>query len=306
VKGSEQQGGRRPLSIIQRWFQAVVTDPEGAGEGLLSPAAQEFITLRTEDLEQIILRSRNLDSLRRLSIYANAYYARLVECLAECFPVLRRAVGDEVFGSFAVAYLNRYPSRSYTLDRLGDNFSRFLDEVRPDRDEDGRLRDDAGWPDFLIDLATLEWAIAGVFDGPGVEKDRLLTAGDFQEIPPDRFARAKLVPVSCLRILEFKYPVNSYYTAAHAAADDETVEIPGPHREAVALTRRDYVVRRIPLDHEQKILLEGLQAGGRVGDLVAVLAEESALSDNELAEALRSWFHLWAAERLFQSVILDD
>lgn len=294
----------RRFDVVQRWFQAVITNPEGVNEGIVSSEAQRWIVLRPEQLEQIIHRSKRLNAQARLSVYAYAYYARLVECLGECFPILKQAVGEEVFSSFAVEYLRQYPSRSYTLDHLGDNFSRFLDEVRPDCAEDGNPPGEVDWPDFFIDLARLEWAIAQVFDGPGAENSQILTPSDLQALSAEDFAQARLIPVVCLRILEFKYPVNAYYTAAREAHENDEVPVPGPSYEAVAITRRDYVVRRYSLTRAQKVLLEALQANRTVSQAIAAAAEGSQMDDDELATHLRSWFQALAAERFFQSVEL--
>lgn len=289
------------LDTVQRWFQAVVTHPGGLEEGIGSAEAQRLIPLRPGELEQVVRRSRSLSAGERLSIYAGAYYARLLECLGECFPVLRRAVGEEVFESFAFEYLQRYPSRSYTLDRLGESFPRFLDETRP---ADNPA---ATWPGFLIDLARLEWALAKVFDGPGVEGQALLDGDALAAVPPERFAAARLEPVVCLRLLSFGHPVNAYYTAVRHAGEGEEIPIPDPAEEYVALTRRDFVVRRHPLTRPQYLLLTALQAGRQVGEAIAEAAAASDLDDLDdeaLAGELRSWFRLWAAEGFFRSIYL--
>lgn len=292
------KGETRSLDVVQRWFQAVVTHPEGVRGGAASPEAQELIRLNRGELEAVVRRSRNLTAAERLSIYANAYYARLLECLGACYPVLKRALGDEVFDSFAFEYLQRYPSRSYTLDRLGENFARFLDETRPERETAGAV----DWPDFLVDLATLEWTIAKVFDGPGVEGQPLLTPEALQSFPAERFAEARLAPVVCLRLLSFRYPVNAYYTAARQAEDGEEIPIAEPAEERVAILRRDYVVRRYPLTASQHALLERIQAGATLGEAITAAAAASELDDDALAAELRAWFRFWSAEGFFQSV----
>jgi hypothetical protein len=291
-------GEPRSLDVVQRWFQAVVTHPEGVKSGAASSEAQDLIRLNRGELEAVVRRSRNLTAAERLSIYANAYYARLLECLGACYPVLKRALGDEVFDSFAFEYLQRYPSRSYTLDRLGENFARFLDETRPDRDAGGAV----DWPDFLIDLATLEWTIAKVFDGPGVEAQPLLTPEALQSFPAERFAEARLAPVVCLRLLSFRYPVNAYYTAARQAEEGEEISTPKPADERVAILRREFIVRRYPLTVPQHSLLERIQAGASVGEAILAAAMATDLDDDALAAELRAWFRFWSAEGFFQSV----
>ncbi len=217
-----EPAARPPLDVVQRWFQAVVTHPAGVAAGVGSPAAQELVRLDRGALEELVRGSSRLTAEERLSIYANAFYARLLECLGDSFPVVKRVLGAEVFDGFAFDYLQSYPSRSYTLDRLAESFPRFLAETRPDAPPaDGTAAApgaaDApapGFADFLIDLATLELAIAQVFDGPGSEGEPLLSAGGLPTA--DRFAAARLLPVPCLRLLRFSHPVNAFYTAMRA------------------------------------------------------------------------------------------
>ena len=294
-------GAPRSLGVVQRWFQAVVTHPDGVEGGAESEEAQRLIHLKRGELEAVIGRSRNLTAAERLGIYANAYYARLLECLAAYFPMLQKTLGGEIFEGFAFEYLQKYPSKSYTLDRLGENFARFLAETRP-APEEGEAPGEMGWPDFLIDLAELEWNVNRVFDGPGVEGKPLLTPGSLQSFPAERFAEARLVPVPCLRLLTFRFPVNAYYTAIRNAEEGEEVPVPDPEREHLALTRRDFVVRRYPLTPAQHALLEQILAGAPVGEALAAAAEESGLEDDALAAELRSWFRLWVAEGFFQSI----
>jgi hypothetical protein len=287
---------------VQQWFQAVVTHPEGVEGGVESDEAQALIRLTRGDLEAVIRRSRNLTAAERIGIYANAYYARLLECVGECFPVLKAAVGEEVFSGFAFEYLQRYPSRSYTLDRLGENFPRFLEETRPGPEDGGPPPGEVGWPDFLIDLAFLEWTLAKVFDGPGTEGQTLLTPEALQSFPAERFAGARLVPVPCLRLVSSRYPVNAYFTAARQGEEGEEIPIPDPAPEYTAITRRDFVVRRYSLSFPQHALLAALQSGATVAEALAAAAAVSDLDDDALAEALREWFRVFTAEGFFQAI----
>ena len=116
---------------LQRWFQAVITHTDGVDTGVGSEEAQRLIQLGPSHLEKVITRARALSAADRLAIYANAYHTRLLECLGEVFPMLKRTFGDEAFDSFAFGYLQEYPPRSYTLNELGRHFSRYLEDTRP-------------------------------------------------------------------------------------------------------------------------------------------------------------------------------
>jgi hypothetical protein len=284
------------LSQIQRWMQAVITHPGGAAEGLDSDAARAQLDVMPANVEQVIAPSQQQSSLERLAIYAQAYFARLSECLRAEFPMTVEAIGEELFDEFAVEYLQRYPSQSYTLDHLGKSFAGFLAETRPQSDDE-----DHAWLDFLSDLARLEWNIAEVFDGPGAEQLPRLSHDALTTIPPECWSDIRLVPVPCLRIVEFAFPIDAYYRALRAKQEP----LP-PQRAAtwLAITRRDYVVRHYPLSAAEATLLAQLVAGRPLGESI----ERAAPPDGDLdqfAAQLRGWFQHWSAEGFFQRVELE-
>jgi hypothetical protein len=289
------------LGTLQRWFHTIITHPAAVGDAIDSEKAQALIRMSRNELESVIRRSKNLTAEQRIGIYANAYYARLLECLRESFPILTRALGSDTFNDFAFEYLQRYPPRSYTLNRLADRFAQFLEETRPDRPADGGELP-ISWPDFLIDLARLEWNIEQVFDGPGTEKEKFLCAADFRSIPADRLPEAYLIPAPCLRILRFRYPVNSYFSAARSAQPQETIEIPAPGDEFVALTRRNYIVRRIAIDRAQCALLEAILVGQTLADAIAASGAKTDVGDEQFATQLGHWFEEWTAAGFFLAV----
>ena len=294
----------RELDVVQKWFQTVITHPAGVGEGIESAAARDLVPLHRKDLERVIRRSRRVSAHDRLSIYANAYYARLLECLGECFPVLKRTVGDDLFNEFAFGYLQRYPSRSYTLDQLGQRFAQYLEETRPDRTDapDDDAPATVTWPDFLVDLTRFEWTIGVAFDGPGVEKLDPVTADQWQSVDPDRWPLAKLVPAPCLHLLCLRYPINDYYTAVRQAASGVEVSIPEPENQRIAINRRNYIVRRYEIDGPQFELLTALLEGCHVSQAIERAADASDLDDERLATALKRWFTTWTANQFFQTI----
>jgi Putative DNA-binding domain len=287
----------RDLGHIQRWMQAVLMHPVGVAEGIASAEARRHIDVGAEEAEQVVTRSRALTALERLAIYGYAYYARLLECLREEFPVLMHALTPEVFDAFAVGYLQAYPSRSYTLFQLGANFPRYLAETRPAEGGGDGLPTD--WPDFLIDLAALELTFNEVFDGPGVEGERLLDAEQLRAIPAARFHEARLVGVGCLRLLPLRYPVHRYFTAVRRHEDPVPPEAAETY---LAVTRQRYVVRHYELSPPAYQLLRALLAGQTVGEAIGQVARAAGPDLDRFAANLRAWFRDWAAEGFFRAL----
>jgi hypothetical protein len=290
--------GRRELEPIQRWMQAAIMHPGGVAEGIASPEAREHISVGPDGAERVVNRSRSQTALERLAVYANAYYARLLECMREEFPVLRHALGEELFDAFAAGYLQAYPSRSYTLFQLGAQFPRYLAETRPVRDE-GEDPGNGDWPDFLIDLATLERTFNEVFDGPGTEGESSLDVSRLAALSPEQLLAARMVGVPCLRLLALRYPVHHYFTAVRRKEDPE---LPGPAETYLAVTRQDYVVRHFGLSRPAYEILLALLAGCPVGETIRQAVEAAGPDSDGLAAKLREWFQDWAAEGFFSSV----
>jgi hypothetical protein len=290
---------RQALDELQRWMQAVITHPGGVSAGIQSAGAREQIAVFPEQAERVVTRSRALTALERLEIYHHAFYARLVECLREEFSVLEAALGSEIFGAFAVAYLQAHPSQSYTLGRLGAKFPDFLEETRPIAAPG--TEGTANWPEFMIDLARLERLVNEVFDGPGSEGEPLLDTGQLQAFPPERWPEARLLCVPCLRLVKLNYPVNNYFTAIRRGGQPP---IPDPGVAHIAVTRRDYRVLRYPLEAAQYELLQALLNREQIGKAIELAAGATPLGDEQFADALRSWFQFWTAEGFFRNVVL--
>jgi hypothetical protein len=283
------------LDQVQRWFQAVITCPDGVLAGIDSDTARREIDAVPERIGEVVTRSRNLTSIERLEIYANAYHARLIECLRQEFPALVVALGEETFDGFAFGYIQAYPSRSYTLGNLGRSFPQFLSETRPAAE--GAAGPD--WADFLIDLARVERTYSEVFDGPGVEGQRVLKAGDIADLSPDDWADARLVPVPCLRLLTLNYPVHEYISAVRRKA---AAAIPDVSPTFLVVTRREFVVRRWTVSAPEHALLSAIVDGETVGNAIEQVANRPDVEGSRFAGDLRAWFQQWSAAALFLGI----
>ena len=274
------------LEQLQRWMLDVITHPGGIAA---ETAAGE--------IDRVVLPSRSMTSSERMVVYGNAYYARLLECLREFFPCLVHAVGEETFDEFAVAYLQKHPPQSYSLNHLADRFPQFLEDTRPVLADE-----ELSWPDFAIDLARLEQAIDGVFDGPGPEGEPILLAADLQKVDAQIWPEMRLEFVPGLQLLAFRFPVSTYYTAWKR---DESPAFPRAEPQFAAIFRRDFIVRRLELSRPQFDLLQALSDGATVGGAIAIAAAQ-VLNVQAFACDLQQWFATWASSQLIARVLAHD
>jgi hypothetical protein len=277
---------------LQRWMQSVISHPGGVEIGMESNAAQENLPIKAQQIESIIAPSRALSGRERLEIYAQAYYARLIECLRAEFAMLVRAIGEELFDQFAVDYLQRYPSTSYTLSDLGARFPTYLRETRPSDESE------IGWPDFLIDLATLERTYSEVFDGPGIEELEPISPSALAQTSADQWGQTRLVAAPCLRLTTLDYPVHRYYRQLRK---NEDAIPPDEEPTHLAITRHDYTVRPLELEPTEHEVLSRLISGESLGDAIQQIAERSE-NIGEFAASLPVWFERWMTERFFIAI----
>ncbi|QDV69687.1 hypothetical protein Poly24_34040 [Rosistilla carotiformis] len=295
------------LQRVQQWMQAVITHPDGVQSGSQSETARDALGEAVgASLEDLILPSKRLDSQQRIEVYANAYYARLLECLGEEFPALVKLLGEETFNAFAVEYLQFFPSQSYTLADLGAHFHRFLSQYRDaaceDEDSDSQER---SWSDLMIDLARLERTYSEVFSGPGIERLETLRGDALAAVPPDSMGRICLTPAPCLRLLQLNSGAHEYAIAVRKGEDVDGV-IPQIRPTYLAITRIRYVVRTIDLEPAEFEVLQLLCDSVSLERAISSVAALDALDDAALSSQLVAWFQKWATDQMFIDFHVDN
>jgi len=279
---SHETGALNPdLGRLQRWMQEVISHPGPVEEAIVSPVAEREIP--GENLGDVVLPSASMTSVERIGVYHGMYLMRMAEALQTDYPVLRYRLGEEAFAELVADYVQRFPSRSYTLNRLGDHLPQFLseEEDRPDSE-------------FLHDLARLELAMTQVYDE--VEAP-ILSAEQLEAVPPEAWERAVLRPIPAFRLLAFKHAVIPDLVAYH-----EDRPSPRPRRRATwaAIYRRDYSVLRLELSRAEHDLLKALAGGTPLGEALARAAQAQKTSRQR--PQIFKWFRTWIAEGLFTAI----
>ena len=269
------------LDRLQRWMQEVVAHPGTIDEAVASFGAEEEIP--SERLADVILPSHSLSPTERVGVYHGMYLMRMEEALATDYPVIKHYLGDEGFDEMVQDYVGRYPSRSYTLNRLGDHLPQFLAD-RPDWSQDG----------FLADLARFELGLTEVFDE---EETPVLSGEDLESVLPEDWEQARLRPIAALRLLEFEHMVVPHLTAFHR---ERPCPKPMKRPSWVVVYRRDYSVLRLELSAPEFALLSALIDGVPLGEALAdaVTANQSARKQAKVLRGFRSWIR----EGLFTTI----
>ncbi len=114
------------LTQTQQWLSTVLMVRGDLPQKLNTAANPHGLTLH-----DCVKSNKTLGAMRRVDIYAAGYVMRLVECLRGEFALLCQFMGDEVFDTFAKAFIVTLPSESWTLHQLGSRFADFLAHTKP-------------------------------------------------------------------------------------------------------------------------------------------------------------------------------
>lgn len=275
--GSAASYSERPRSLRsqQEWFAAVVTTPQSSPAPIDAASAGQLVT-----------PSASLSALERIEIYRSGYHARLIECLADDYPVLQHALGEDAFEALCRAYIARFPSQGPSLNPFGRHLSEFCREASLGLPA----------PGFAADLAALEWAIVLSIHAPTAP---LLGLEELGEIPAEQWPEVRLSPNPSLRILRFDYPVNAYLQSYR---DGAAPELSPARTNAIAVYRTGRSVWRMELAPALLALIEALACGET---LAASLSRvEPLLADMPEQEAVRlvmGWFRQGVSSGLFSA-----
>jgi hypothetical protein len=274
-----------PLDGLQRWMQAVVVHPGTTDEAVASPDAQREVP--AEALGEVILPSPTLSPVERVGVYHDMYLLRMHDCLAGDYEALKHFLGDRGFIDLVRDYVKQHPSRSYSLNRLGDHLPEFLETASGIRRRG-----------FSVDLARLERAVARVFDAPEMPP---LSEAALAAIPEAAWEGARLRTVPGFELLSFRYPVNAYLQTVRD--DDHDHPKPRVRSSWAAVYRHDYSVWRLDLTRPEHDLLRDLSSGQPLGAATATALKRGGRRAPK-EDDLFAWFRRWASGGMFATVDL--
>lgn len=216
----------------------------------------------------------------RLRIHADAYRLRLVEVLANDFPVTAALLGEDRFDAAALGYLQAHPSTHPSLRHFGRGFADWLQQATTT-------------PRNLHELARFEWTQGDVFDAADAAP---LTLGAIATLPADAWPGLRLRLQPSLRITALACNAPALVEAhAHDRA------LPALRDARVAdwlLWRSDGDAHWRRLDRDEAALLHAVAGGESFGELCERASDFHA-HDGPLRAA--SLLKRWLADGLLAS-----
>jgi len=236
--------------------------------------------LANDDLSFLVRPDTRLGSVERLDIYADMYFYRLRDCLAEDYPKLHAVLGATRFHNLVTDYLLAHPSTHWSLHELGRALPGFL-ESHPL----------SGALPAIADLARLEWARVDVFDARDavpLSRERLLERA---AVAPGAFAFRLVPAVRRIRVAAGTLPLWRRIEAGEASGPDACREAREPRDVLVWRKGLSVVHRALEPDEARCLgaaLAEPLSVAG-LGELLLGDAVSSERASQRLAELLEIW-----------------
>ena len=204
-------------------------------------------------LRAVVRSTPELGGEDRLAIYAEMYFARLRDVLAEDFEKTAAVLGPEAFTALARAYLAEHPSEHPSVRHVGRHLAAFLASRPP-----------AAAPAWLADLARLEWARIEVFDAPDACP---IGMADLLALPEAEWPGACLRPIPALEVVASDWPLHLVWS--DGSPPDRTPTV-------LRVWRQDGGVYHCAMDPVERVALAALCAGRSFGEICGEICEAMA------------------------------
>jgi hypothetical protein len=253
----------------------------------LQRSFQAYLLGEDSDLYSEVLGPRLNFIKKRLMIYGDAYFLRLLEVLTTVFPTLSQWMGEKKFERLAFEYVEKYPSKHFSVDVFGQNLSEYLANHSPYQRQI-----------FLSELAAFEWSLNRVIDAPD---GALLTRQDLAAVPETVWADMRMVVHPSLAMRTYQWNAVAVYEATQQG-------LPQPKSERLKtpasyiVWRKDLAVQYAALTAEEAAAMSAILAGQSFADICQTLCQW--LPETEVAPYTVNLLIHWLDAEIFSAVTL--
>ena len=237
---------------------------------------QAFVLRGDGTIEAHVLGTQRVPIATRLSIYRNAYRARLIEALQSNYPALSQLLGEVEFNALGGAYVHEHDSHFVNIRYYGNHLPQFL-ATHPEY---------SGAP-LLAELAQWEWVITEVFDAADASP---LRADALSGIVPDDWSELRFEWHRSVRCPSLAWNAPQIWKALTSGSErPEAICLFSP--AAWLIWRRDLQIFFRSVNAAEAQAIDASRSGRSFGELCVLLCEH--LNEQEApayaARLLREW-----------------
>jgi len=229
----------------------------------------------------------------QLAIYTHAYAARLKEVLANDYPAVLMAIGDERFNRLADDYIQAHPSHYYSLRDFGRHLPGFVFGLIQ-QDESQEINWQA--MPWLYELGLFEWTLGQAFDAADVTP---FSEQDMAAIPPEVWPELKFVIHPSVQRLELEWNIPEMW---QALTDDKPTEVTALRDTASPwlVWREQLITRFRSMQVDEQLALDKLCEGKSFDEICETLA--TLMSEDEVPLRAAGLLKGWLAQGLISGI----
>jgi len=252
----------------------------------LQAAFYRHIVAGDEVVCRHIQPTAKMSAAERLSIYASAYWSRLVEVLGTDYPALQALLGKDDFSDLGHAYIAACPSTYFSLRWFGQSLATFLAAEEPWRSRP-----------WLAELAAAEWAFVDAFNAADAD---IVDPSEVQQIDPGAW------PAMCFEWHPSVVCQPCHWNVmaqwqAYRKSRPLPVAAPCEPPQTVLFWRHQRVTRYRVLDVDEAPLLQQAMRGANFATLCEQLTD--CHPADEVAPRAASLLKTWLAEGLISRLL---
>ena len=205
----------------------------------------------------------------RLGFYHDAYRLRLIEVLSLDYPGVSGLLGEESFGTLALAYIRAFPSHYRSIRWFGLHLPEFLHESSA-----VRVRESWPYDEKLWEMACFEKAQNDVFDAA---QTPLSSVDDLAKIDPQLWDGMRIELVPAMRRLDLNHNIPQIWLALQnvesAAKNYQPDWVRGEYPASWLMWRAELDPKWRALDVDEAWAIDRLQEGYSFGEVCEGLTE---------------------------------